>query len=142
MATRKNNTVVAQETATAAPKAIAARRPSVPKRAESKASPPASSAPVQAQPAAEAPLAEVKAQKSESSGKKPKLVRDSFTLPEADYALFKELKARCLKAGVEVKKTELLRVALRMLADAKDEQLLEAVRGVERIKAGRPANKK
>lgn len=70
--------------------------------------------------------------------KKPKLVRDSFTLPETDYALFAALKERALGAGVEVKKSELLRAALVVLAKLEDAALLEAIAQVERIKTGRP----
>lgn len=69
---------------------------------------------------------------------KPKLVRDSFTLPEDDYALFASLKQRALKGGVEVKKSELLRAGLAVLARADDASFLEAVGLVERIKTGRP----
>jgi len=36
--------------------------------------------------------------------KKAKLVRDSFTMPEAEYAVLGQVKRACLKAGVEVKK--------------------------------------
>ena len=69
---------------------------------------------------------------------KPKLVRDSFTLPEDDYALFASLKQRALTGGAEVKKSELLRAALAMLARADDAEFLKAVGLVERIKTGRP----
>ena len=69
---------------------------------------------------------------------KPKLVRDSFTLPENDYALFAGLKQRALKGGVEIKKSELLRAGLAMLARANDAEFLAAVSLVERIKTGRP----
>ena len=47
--------------------------------------------------------------------KKPKLVRDSFSMPEADYAQIGALKERCLKAGVSAKKSEVLRAALKCL---------------------------
>lgn len=77
--------------------------------------------------------------KKKDSGKKQKQVRDSFTLPEADYALFAQLKARCLAKGIEVKKSELLRAALRQLAGL-DDVVLAAVMGeVEKIKTGRPS---
>ena len=69
---------------------------------------------------------------------KPKLVRDSFTLPENDYALFASLKQRALKGGADVKKSELLRAGLAMLARAGDAEFLQAVGLVERIKTGRP----
>lgn len=69
---------------------------------------------------------------------KPKLVRDSFTLPEDDYVLFATLKKRALAGGAEVKKSELLRAGLAMLARADDAEFLKAIGLVERIKTGRP----
>ena len=71
--------------------------------------------------------------------KKPKLVRDSFTFPENDYALLAELKQRALKAGHEIKKSELLRAGLAALAAMAEQDLVTALAGVERIKTGRPA---
>ena len=70
--------------------------------------------------------------------KKPKLVRDSFTIPESDYALFATLKQRALAVGIEVKKSELLRASLTMLAGLDDSALAKAIGQVHRIKTGRP----
>lgn len=69
---------------------------------------------------------------------KHKLIRDSFTLPEQDYLLFATLKKRALASGVEVRKSELLRAGLAVLARAGDADFLKAVGLVERIKTGRP----
>lgn len=71
--------------------------------------------------------------------KKAKLIRDSFTFPENDYALLATLKSRALGAGHEIKKSELLRAGLSALAALSDEDLLKVLNGVERIKTGRPA---
>lgn len=73
------------------------------------------------------------------SPKKAKLVRDSFTFPQDDYALFASLKQRALKAGREIKKSELLRAGLATLAAMSDGDLLATLDGVERIKTGRPS---
>ena len=73
--------------------------------------------------------------------RKPKLVRDSFTFPQADYALFAALKKRALHAGSEVKKSELLRAGLTMLAALPAGELIAAIARVERIKTGRPNHK-
>lgn len=79
------------------------------------------------------------AKKKKDGGKKQKQVRDSFTLPESDYALFAAMKARCLALGIEAKKSELLRAALRQLAGL-DDVVLAAVMGeIEKIKTGRPS---
>ena len=71
--------------------------------------------------------------------KKPKLVRDSFTMPDGEYALIAALKKRCLDVGVSVKKSEILRAAVANLAKLSDASVLAAVRRLEVIKTGRPA---
>lgn len=73
------------------------------------------------------------------SSRKAKLVRDSFTFPEPDYALFAQLKTRALSAGREVKKSELLRAGLVSLASMTERSFLRAIDAVERIKTGRPS---
>ena len=89
-------------------------------------------APVVAKPKAEKPVKGDKA-------KKVKMIRDSFTMPETEYAQIAELKKKCLLAGVHVKKSELLRAGLTGLAKLSDAALLKAVNQVEKIKTGRPA---
>lgn len=71
--------------------------------------------------------------------KKAKLVRDSFTMPEGEYAQIAALKERCLKAGVVAKKSEILRAAVASLAKLSDAAVLAAVRRLDVIKTGRPA---
>jgi hypothetical protein len=73
------------------------------------------------------------------AAKKPKLVRDSFTFPASDYALIAALKQRAIGAGVDVKKSELIRAGLAALVALSDEQLLAVVNSLEKIKTGRPA---
>lgn len=79
--------------------------------------------------------------KTAKSGKtkKPKLVRDSFTMPEAEYALIAALKKRCLAAGVPAKKSEILRAAVANLAKLSDASVVTALRRLDVIKTGRPA---
>lgn len=88
--------------------------------------------------AAKAEKAEKVAKVKKQAPKKPKLVRDSFTIPEIDYALFANLKQRALTAGIEVKKGEILRAAISALAKLDDAELIKAIGAVERIKTGRP----
>jgi hypothetical protein len=71
--------------------------------------------------------------------KKAKLVRDSFTMPEAEYVLIAAIKKRCLNAGVSAKKSEILRAAVANLAELGDAAVLAAVRRLEVVKTGRPA---
>ena len=74
--------------------------------------------------------------------KKPKMVRDSFTFPKAEYAVLDELKLRSAKLGHSVKKTELLRAGIKAIAAMQDAALLAALRVVPSLKTGRPANSK
>lgn len=71
--------------------------------------------------------------------KKAKLVRDSFTMPEGEYALIAGLKKRCLAAGVPAKKSEILRAAVVSLAKLSDAAVVSALLRLEVIKTGRPA---
>jgi hypothetical protein len=77
-----------------------------------------------------------------AAGKKAKMVRDGFTMPASEYELLGHLKKRCLAQGVAAKKSELLRAAIATLAAASDATLLKAIKRLEIIKTGRPANGK
>ncbi|MFP4896897.1 hypothetical protein ACLFKU_40440 [Paraburkholderia sp. EG304] len=72
--------------------------------------------------------------------KKEKVVRDSFTMPKSDYAKIATLKQKCQDNGVRVKKSELLRAALTMLEAAPEKRLVAAIKALETVKTGRPAN--
>lgn len=85
-----------------------------------------------------APAPEKKAKKAKKEGGKIKVVRDSFTMPQSDYEKIVELKQLCLKSGMHVKKSELLRAGLHALAKLNATQLKLAVTGLEKIKTGRP----
>lgn len=86
-----------------------------------------------ATPAAAAPAA------VEAKPKKPKLVRDSFTVPKDEYAAIDGLKLRAAQQGHVVKKSELLRAGLKLLSSLDDKQLMAALQAVPSIKTGRPA---
>ncbi|QUN32272.1 hypothetical protein KB879_31540 (plasmid) [Cupriavidus sp. KK10] len=79
------------------------------------------------------------AQQSDKSTKKPKVVRDSFTMPAHDYGKLAELKRKCLAGGVPVKKSELLGAGLWALEALSQERLLSVVAQVEAVKTGHPA---
>jgi hypothetical protein len=76
---------------------------------------------------------------TKSSVKKIKLVRDSFSLPKAEYATIDTLKKRAMTMGVSVKKSELLRAGLMWLSGASDSALKAALTAVPTLKTGRPA---
>jgi hypothetical protein len=66
------------------------------------------------------------------------LVRDSFTMPEAEYAVLAQAKQACLKAGIDVKKSELLRIAVAQLGRMDGAALKKALAKLPIIKTGRP----
>lgn len=70
--------------------------------------------------------------------KKPKLVRDSFTIPKDEYTVLDELKQRCVALAHPAKKSELLRAGIKALAAMSDKTLLAALQAVPSIKTGRP----
>ena len=74
--------------------------------------------------------------------KKPKLVRDSFTIPKDEYVVIDSLKVRAGKLGQAVKKSELLRAGVKALAAMSDIQFKAALNNVPTIKTGRPKNSK
>jgi hypothetical protein len=77
-----------------------------------------------------------KAPKAPKLHRKP--VRDSFTMPEADFALIATLKARALAGKRETKKSELLRAGLHALAGLDSAGLVAALARLEPVKIGRP----
>jgi len=81
-------------------------------------------------PAAPAPSAAPKA--------KHKLVRDSFTIPKAEYAVLESLKLRAANLKRPTKKSELLRAGVAALNAMNDQAFLAAVGGVPSLKTGRP----
>ncbi|MFC5497502.1 hypothetical protein ACFPOE_08150 [Caenimonas terrae] len=115
-----------------APKKPAAARPrakAAPRPAASPA-PAASARPLPARPA-EAPKAD--------KPKKPKLVRDSFTIPKAEFTVLQDLKLRAGMHGTAAKKSELLRAGIKALAAMSDAAFTAALAAVPPIKTGRPS---
>jgi hypothetical protein len=83
---------------------------------------------------------EKKIKKEKKAVEKVKVVRDSFTMPQIDYDLITEIKQKALKAGLHVKKSELLRAGLQALSKLTTAQLKQTVINLEKIKTGRPKN--
>jgi len=81
---------------------------------------------------------EKKSKKAKNTSSKVKVVRDSFTMPQSDYAKIGELKQLCLKGGMQVKKSELLRAGLHALSKLSVAQLKTSLSGLEKIETGRP----
>ncbi|WP_341892565.1 hypothetical protein [Variovorax sp. YR752] len=69
---------------------------------------------------------------------KAKLVRDSFTMPQSDFALIAALKDRALGFKRPTKKSELLRAGLQALAGLNDAALQGALNALAPLTPGRP----
>ncbi len=74
--------------------------------------------------------------------RKPKLVRDSFTIPKVEYVVLEALKQRATRLNRSVKKSELLRAGIKALAAMHDTAFLTALELVPAIKTGRPVAEK
>jgi hypothetical protein len=59
-------------------------------------------------------------------------------MPEIEYARIAVIKEICAKAKIHVKKSEVLRAGLGLLAELNPAQLRRALGSVEKIKTGRP----
>lgn len=131
----------------AAKSAVSAKRaPS--KAARAPAKPPlktAAKAPVKAKLSPQAKTAVKTAVKPVSKpvkvekAKKPKMIRDSFTIPKTEYVVIDALKERAGKLSRAAKKSELLRAGVKALAAMSDAAFLAALTAVPTIKTGRPA---
>ena len=101
---------------------------------------PVAGKPVVAKPVAAKPVVLPVAAKEKA--KKAKLVRDSFTMPESEYEVLGQVKKACISAGVEVKKSQLLRIGLVLLKKTDVSSLKILIAGLEPLKAGRPKKEK
>lgn len=63
-------------------------------------------------------------------------------MPKTEYAVLAELKQRAVGLARSVKKSELLRAGIKILATLSDAALLTALAQVPTIKTGRPPLKK
>lgn len=66
---------------------------------------------------------EKKVKQAKKKGSGLKVVRDSFSMPQSDYAKIGTLKQLCLKNGLQVKKSQLLRAGLQALEKLSAAQL-------------------
>ena len=105
-----------------------ATRKALPAKTSKAAKPAAVKAGTRAAPAGKPPVAKLK----------QKLVRDSFTMPQADFDLVDQLKARALAMMRPTKKSELLRAGLHALNALSDAHLKAVLSGLTPLKPGRP----
>jgi hypothetical protein len=77
-----------------------------------------------------------------AKARKPKLIRDSFTIPKDEYQVIDVLKQRSAKLGQPMKKSELLRAGIKLLNSLDDAAFGKAMAEVPAIKTGRPKKSK
>ena len=87
---------------------------------------------------AAAPAAKAVAAPKTKTPKKPKLVRDSFTMPKDEYQAIDGLKQRANSLQRNVKKSELLRAGIMALSAMDDKNLVAILAKVPALKTGRP----
>jgi hypothetical protein len=66
------------------------------------------------------------------------LVRDSFTIPKAEYELLDALKARAVRLKQPAKKSELLRAGIKLMVSLTDVVFAAALKAIPALKTGRP----
>ena len=128
----KKTTLAATVRAKAAPKPAAKSPAKSPTKSSAKRSgqvPAKASAKAAPKPKAAKPV----------KAKKPKLVRDSFTIPKAEYTVLDDLKQRAARLASPAKKSELLRAGIKALAAMPDAAFTAALGAVPAIKTGRPS---
>jgi len=69
---------------------------------------------------------------------KEKIVHDCFSMPKTEHRKIAEIKETCLKAGLRVKKSEVLRAGLKALGEMNEAQLKRAIAWLEKVKTDRP----
>ena len=84
------------------------------------------------------PPAAMSEAKKPAKVKKIKLIRDGFAMPEHEYAALSVLKRRLAAMEYPVKKSELIRGGIALLAALDDAELQAVMSSVERMKTGRP----
>lgn len=67
-----------------------------------------------------------------------RIVRDSYTIPSKEHKRLKDIQERCLNHAVHVYKSEILRAGLKVLDSLPDDQLLNVLKNISRLKSGRP----
>lgn len=130
-------------------KKVAVKRPApqavkpvvaAPAKAEQAAKPvkaPKVAKPAAAPKPAKAPKA-LKVVKPAKVAKAPKVVRDSFTMPQSDFDIIDRIKLRAIEWKQPVKKSEVLRAALHALEALSDAKVRALLTGLAPIKKGRP----
>jgi hypothetical protein len=121
-----------------AKKTAAVKKAAPVKAVRAKAAPTPAKVAQQAARAIAAPAKSTRTKAASAPAARPHLVRDSFTMPEQEYAVLATVKQACLKAGFEVKKSELLRIGVALLGQLDTASLRAVLDSLPQLKTGRP----
>jgi hypothetical protein len=80
--------------------------------------------------------------KSDNGSDSPKLIRDTFSMPDSDYQLIGAILERSPAMAARSTKSEIVRAGLKVLHDMDDEDLSQVLTQVRRLKTGRPAKRR
>jgi hypothetical protein len=82
--------------------------------------------------------AEIIVKSKESKNVIEKVVRDAFTMQQDDVEAIKKIRQKCLKAGIEVNKSLIVRAGIQVLSNMPINKLEEIIISIPKIKVGRP----
>ena len=121
--------MITKKAETTAKKTATTKAPAVAKRAVKPVAKQAAKKPVSTTPEPAA--------KKLKKPKVKKVIRD-FSMPQVEYQKIAEIKKACLKAGLRVKKSTVLRAGLKALSEMNGAQLKQAMTGFGKIRAAHP----
>ena len=114
-----------------------AKAPAKPDAAKAPAKP-AAAARAMAKPAAAPAKPDAAEAADQAKPRKSKLVRDTFSMPDLEYAVLLQVKKECLKNGFAIKKSELLRIGVALISQVDMEQLKSMLVALPKLMTGRP----
>jgi hypothetical protein len=79
---------------------------------------------------------------SDSSSGHLKVIRDGFSMPEADYQMIAQIQAICMAGGLSATKSGVLRAALHALLQLSSVDRIELFQALDPVKTGRPRSSK
>ncbi len=67
-----------------------------------------------------------------------KVIRDAFTMQKSDIVSLEEIKQKCLRSGIEVNKSMIVRAGIQTLIDMPIDRLNKIITNLPKVKVGRP----
>lgn len=70
--------------------------------------------------------------------KKPleQVIRDTFSMPKTDGDLITEVRLRCMRAGIDTTRSEIVRAGIRHIAQLPPDELCKLISRIEKLKPG------